>query len=214
MSFRRIASITLLVLLSSAQLNAAVVMLTAQNAGNYTTFLGSSLHDPNLTLVANSGGFVSNSYLVFDVSTIGDTVISVDLLGDTGGAAGRVDDVEVEFNAFSGNIAQLTSGGLSIGDLENDRDYGNFLAEASVAENSPFSLSLNANAVEDINASAGLFVVTVTQPVQTGTSGFIGDSSAGDFMLTITTATAIPEPSSLIALAGLTGSVVMFRRRR
>ncbi|MEL6110519.1 MAG: PEP-CTERM sorting domain-containing protein [Planctomycetota bacterium] len=211
MTISRVAALAITVVFA-VQLNAEVVTLTAQNAGNYTSFLGSELHDPNNTLVANSNGFVSNSYLVFDLGTIGDTIVSLDLAGSSGGDAARTDDVEIEFSSFSGSVSQLVGGTLNTNDLENGVGYGGFFADATFPDDSPFSLTLNPTAVEDANDSAGLFVIAATQPIVTGTSGFLGDVRANEFTLTVTT--AIPEPTSLPVLAGLAIGFVVCRRKR
>ncbi|MEO1526476.1 MAG: PEP-CTERM sorting domain-containing protein [Planctomycetota bacterium] len=197
--------------LSATNAQADVVMLTAEAAGSYTTVGNAEFFSSATTLVANVNGFVSSSYVIFDVGTIGDNVVSLDFAGNSGDQAGRNDDVEIEFNAFIGSIADLTNGTLNISELENARDYGSFSAAGDLGDDTPFSLSLNTNAIEDINASGGLFVITATQPLATNTSGFIGDVTAAEFTLTVTT--AVPEPSSFAALA-LASTVLMVRRRR
>ncbi|MEM0927447.1 MAG: hypothetical protein AAGJ83_15480 [Planctomycetota bacterium] len=203
---------TLLLVLAAVPANAALVTFTAQSAGNYASIVGSPSFDATRALVANQENFVASSYIVFDISSLADPAIALELATNTGPDVGRTSNVTIEFNAFSGNLNDLTSGALSLSDLESPRDYGSFFSLATQPDNEAFTVELNAAAIDDFNASSGLFVITVTQPTATPTSGLLGDLTANDF--TLSALTAIPEPSSCVALAGLTAVILPRRRRR
>jgi len=206
----RLVMTLVLLLCGNAATGAATISLTPANVGLY---IGQT-HVPDGFAVSsfNGLGFEARSYLVFDVSNLLGTVLSVDLQANSGGDPGRSDDVEIAFRSFPGAVADLTDGTADFDDLINGSDYATFTALATFPDETDFTVSLNATAVADINSSGNLFVITVVQPVATPSSGFLADVTASQFSLLVNVS-AIPEPSILATLS-VSGLLACLRRRR
>ncbi len=183
----------------------AIVNLTAQDVGSYTV----STHLVNNYTAGNANGFDFRNYAIFDLTSLGGTVVSAVLRADSGGAVGRNDDVVLSFRSYGGSIPALTGATANFADLANGTEYASQLVPATFPANSPLDVTLNAAALADINAATGAFAITGSQPIATPTSFLFGDVTAGQVSLILDVQPAtIPEPSTFFFMIVAVGLLV------
>ncbi len=160
-----------------------------------------------------------NSYFIFDLTAISDTIVSADFRFTN--LSSVVVGVDFTLYDFVGDIAQLsvehieTSIGQDIyNDLGSGVSYGTFAIAPVTDIEDVVSVSLNAAGINALNdAQGGLFVMgaSINNPPA---GGFFGSGSGGSDNITelILNPVAVPEPSTTALLLAC-GLLAPGRRR-
>lgn len=188
---------------------AAIVVVPATAVGNY---LPSGSHTADDATVSNHISFPSlayRDYQVFDLTGVG-IISSATLRTNSGGDAGRSDDVSISFTMFLGNIADLSAGTANYADLAGGTEFGSVTLLGTFPDNSVVDVPLNAAAIAALNGTTGEFAIAGNQPAATGTSGVFGETNATQVSLILD---VVPEPSTgVLLIMGALG--ICFRRSR
>lgn len=199
--------------------HAAVITLNATDSGNYTPGGG---HDSSVKsyLVSGAFGAQRRGYFIFDLSSVTETITNavLNLSNPTAGGNDATTLSIFEVTTPTGTVSTAFVDPNSTGadvytDLGDGTAFGS-LALAALAPVGVYDVVLNGAAVSALDAATGLFAMGSTIGSGSNNSFFVDSVLAGATLtLTTSAAAAIPEPSSLVCLAGL-AAVVGFRRLR
>ncbi len=182
--------------------HAATVEITAYDSGWYQS---NGFHNSgNTNYIAGSSSLYRN-FLAFDISSISNNVTSatLQLYTYTISQSGTYSLFDV-----TTPVAQLTAGGSGLTGIYNDLGSGSNYGSISLApsqSNSFIQITLNANAIADINAkSGGKFAIGGAYNSVGYAFGYSSFNQSNKLILN--TGASVPEPASLLLLGlGLVG---------
>ena len=163
---------------------ADIISLTSINSGFIQKNGSSYTHYSGSAFAQKQGSLDSNSYYVFDLSSISGNIVEATF--DFGGGF-EFGNTNLELNQVITNVEDLQNGN---GNLRNT--FRDLRDERYASTGGPGAFTLNSLAIADINANGSLFAI--------GVDNLSNNSWFWDLSATLTLTTAAPEASEIILM--------------